>query len=109
VVKLGDHRVELTHDGPSTLTKLQDFRPEIILLDIGLPGMDGYEVGRAIRGDSAFDAVLLVAVTGYGREQDRHRSKQAGFDEHLAKPPSLDQIRTLLVHPKLARRGEQAD
>ena len=101
--KLHNHVIEMAHDGPTALTKAHAFRPEIVLLDIGLPGMDGYQVGQRLRQSPELQDVLLVALTGYGRKEDRERSKEAGFDEHLVKPPSLEQIKGLLVHPKLTR------
>ncbi|MCA9144183.1 MAG: PAS domain S-box protein [Planctomycetaceae bacterium] len=100
--KLGDHDVVVAHDGPSALTAIEQNNPEIVLLDIGLPGMDGFEVGRRIRDDAAFDNLLLVALTGYGQEEDRQKSREAGFDVHLVKPPALDQLHAVLGHPKLA-------
>ncbi|QDU99142.1 PAS domain-containing hybrid sensor histidine kinase/response regulator [Lignipirellula cremea] len=101
--KLGDHTVEMAHDGPTALAKATQSRPEIVLLDIGLPGMNGYEVARSLRAQPDFDTVLLVALTGYGQKEDMAKSQQAGFDLHLVKPPSIDQIREVLAHPKLAR------
>ncbi len=103
LMKLDGHEVEIAYDGPTALSKIKEFHPEIVLLDIGLPGMDGYQVGRAVREMPEFDDLLLVALTGYGQEEDRKRSRQAGFDEHLVKPPSVEQIRGLLTHPKLAK------
>lgn len=105
--KLGDHKVETAADGQSALDKIKQMHPHIVLLDIGLPGMDGYEVGSLIREDPAYDDVLLIALTGYGQEEDRQKSKRAGFDEHLVKPPSVDQLKVILSHPKLpAATGE---
>ena len=103
--KLGDHEVQTAYDGPSALAKVQETCPDIVLLDIGLPGMDGYEVGRAVRQNPELDDVLLVALTGYGQEEDRRMSKEAGFDEHLTKPPSIDQMKAVLAHPKLKEVG----
>jgi PAS domain S-box-containing protein len=100
--KLGPHEVRMTHDGPSALDLVRQFHPEIVLLDIGLPGMDGYQVGQSIRQHSSGSEILLVALTGYGQEEDRRRSRDAGFDEHLVKPPSLQNIEMILAHPKLA-------
>jgi PAS domain S-box-containing protein len=98
---LGDHQVQTANDGPSGLQKILEIHPEIVLLDIGLPGMDGYQVGKKVRENPLFDDVLLVALTGYGKEEDRQKSKEAGFDEHLVKPPSIDQMKIILGHPKL--------
>jgi CheY-like chemotaxis protein len=63
--------------------------------------MDGYEVGRTIRQDPRFDDVLIVALTGYGQEEDRRRSREAGIDEHLVKPAAIEDIERVLDHPKL--------
>lgn len=98
---LNEHQVETSHDGPSAVEKIKEFHPHLALLDIGLPGMDGYQVAREIRQHDRFDDVLLVALTGYGQEDDKRKSKEAGFDEHLVKPPSMDQIKEILSHPKL--------
>ncbi|WP_153555738.1 PAS domain S-box protein [Roseimaritima sediminicola] len=99
--KLGDHQIRTAHDGPSALQLVLDTHPELVFLDIGLPGMDGYEVSKAIRSRPEFDDVLLVALTGYGQAEDRLKSQRAGIDEHSVKPPSIDQVRTMLMHPKL--------
>lgn len=99
--KLGDHHVLTAHDGHAAVATALEEQPDIVLLDIGLPGMDGYEAGRTLRAHPDFDRVLLVALTGYGQEEDRRKSREAGFDEHLVKPPSIDQMKKLLAHPKL--------
>jgi PAS domain S-box-containing protein len=101
-----DHEVvETANDGPTALERIEAMRPEVILLDIGLPGMDGYDVAREIRSKPDYDEVLLVCLTGYGQYEDRLKSKEAGFDLHLVKPPSLAQIKEVLSHPKLTRAG----
>ncbi len=99
--KFADHQIHQAHDGETALQAIRELHPEIVLLDIGLPAMNGYQVARAIREDSTYDDVLLIALTGYGQEDDRRRSKQNGFDEHLVKPPSVDQMKLVLTHPKL--------
>jgi signal transduction histidine kinase/DNA-binding NarL/FixJ family response regulator len=83
-------------DGPSGLEAVASFAPDAILLDLGLPGLDGYEVARRIRASADGDRRLLVAVTGYGEERDRQRSAEAGFDAHLVKPVDFDQLLTVL-------------
>ncbi len=105
---LGDHEIFIAHDGVSALEMVRETHPELVLLDIGLPGMDGFQVARAVRENPAFDDVLLVALTGYGQKEDRLKSLQAGFDEHRVKPPSIDQMKEILRHPKLtaANRAE---
>jgi PAS domain S-box-containing protein len=104
--RLGAHRIELAYDGAEALETLQRFRPDLVLLDIGLPRIDGFEVGRNIRRQQDLDSVLLVALTGYGQEEDRRRTRNIGFDLHLVKPVSLDQLREVLSHPKLSHCRE---
>lgn len=100
--RLGPHEVETAHDGLTTLEKAEEFKPEIILLDIGLPKMDGLAVASALRQSGHFDDTLLAALTGFGQDEDRRRSKEAGFDEHLIKPVDVQTLKQLLDHPKLA-------
>ena len=78
--------MRVAYDGPGALVAAQEHRPEVVLLDIGLPGMDGYEVAQHLRQDAAMAGIQLVAVSGYGQESDRRRSQEAGFDQHLVKP-----------------------
>jgi CheY-like chemotaxis protein len=98
--RLGDHEIQLAHNGPAAVEAAKAQRPDIILLDIGLPGISGYDVARQLRRQPELDHTLLVALTGYGGEDDRQRSREAGFDQHLVKPPSLDDLRGLLAGPK---------
>jgi CheY-like chemotaxis protein len=91
------HVVKVAHDGPAALTAAQEFRPDVVLLDIGLPRMDGYEVARRLRELPDMQNVLLVALTGYGQEDDRRRSAEAGFDVHLVKPVSLEALQGVLA------------
>jgi PAS domain S-box-containing protein len=90
------HEVHLAHDGPSALTAARSTAPEIVLLDIGLPGMDGYEVARQLRQDPDQSTTVLVALTGYSQLADRQQTHDAGFDEHLIKPVDTTLLRTLL-------------
>ena len=83
-------------DGPSALRAAEAFHPAIALLDIGLPVMDGFELARRLRGSDAFAGIKLVAITGYGQETDRARSREAGFDAHLVKPVDLEHLEQLL-------------
>ena len=78
-------------------TNSREFDPEVVLLDIGLPGMDGFQVAKAIREMPEFGDVILIALTGYGQEVDRQRSKEAGFDKHLVKPVELSALEDLLA------------
>ncbi len=90
-----------THDGLSALAVAAEFRPDVILLDIGLPGLNGYEVARKVRGQRGED-VVLVAVTGWGQEDDRRRSQEAGFDYHMVKPVDFNELQRLLADQKPA-------
>jgi signal transduction histidine kinase len=88
--------VEVAHDGPSALERMQPFRPELVLLDIGMPGMDGYEVAARIRALPSNGDVTVIALTGWGQSEDRARSHAAGFDRHLVKPVDIDTLEALL-------------
>ncbi len=87
---------QIAHDGPSALAVMQTFRPSTVLLDVGMPGMDGHEVARRIRQQPEFGAVQLIALTGWGQPDDRRRSRDAGFDHHLVKPVDMDALQSLL-------------
>jgi two-component system CheB/CheR fusion protein len=83
-------------DGLAALEMMMSFRPDAAIIDVGLPGIDGFELARRIRGDSRLPPVTLIAVTGYGQMSDRQNAMSAGFDAHLIKPVKLDQIAELL-------------
>jgi len=96
LLEIEGHDIRIAHDGPEALRTLESFRPQVILLDIGLPGMNGYEVARRIRTSVELQGVTLAALTGWGQEEDRRRTKEAGFDHHLVKPADpADVIRIL--------------
>jgi signal transduction histidine kinase/DNA-binding response OmpR family regulator len=97
ILRLSGYDVRLAHDGPEALAAAASFRPQVVVLDIGLPGMDGYEVARRLRADSPARDAVLVAVTGYGRSEDRARSRESGFDHHLVKPVDLDALARVLA------------
>ena len=80
-----------------------DYLPDVVLLDIGLPGLNGYEVARRLRADPALRGVQLVALTGYGRDADHQLSKDAGFDQHLVKPVEPANVLAVLSAPPTAR------
>jgi two-component system CheB/CheR fusion protein len=89
-LELFSHVVEIARSGPEGIAKAHDFHPEVVLCDIGLPEMDGYEVARRMRADPELRSVRLVALTGYGLPEERERSRKAGFEHHIVKPPSLE-------------------
>lgn len=93
------HEVRVVHDGSAALDAASDFLPEVIILDIGLPRMDGYEVARRLRERPETKQALLIALTGYGYDDDRRRSTAAGFDAHLVKPVAPATLRALLARP----------
>jgi CheY-like chemotaxis protein len=80
------YEVEVAYTGPDGVRAAGVSRPEVVICDIGLPGMDGYAVAAALRGNPVTASARLIALTGYGQDDDRRRSKAAGFDEHLTKP-----------------------
>jgi two-component system CheB/CheR fusion protein len=90
-------RVEVAYDGPGAVDVARRFRPDVVLLDIGLPGMSGYEVAERLRSGPETGGALLIALTGWGQEEDRRRSKEAGIDFHLVKPVDLDAVQNLLL------------
>ena len=91
------HDYRLVHDGRDALAAAREFHPDAILLDIGLPGMDGYEVCRRLRCEPEFRATPIIAQTGWGQERDKALATQAGFDRHLVKPVGLDKLESLLA------------
>ena len=97
LLEMTTHEVRLVYDGPSAVQAAIDFLPDVVLLDIGLPGLNGYEVAQQLRQHVAFKSTVLVALTGYGLESDRKRSQAAGFDHHLVKPADFDEIETILA------------
>jgi CheY-like chemotaxis protein len=97
LLRLWGHEVAVAHDGPAALRAAAAQRPQVALLDIGLPGMDGHEVARRLRSQPGLGPVVLVALTGWGQDEDRRRSQEAGFDHHLTKPVELSALRELLT------------
>jgi CheY-like chemotaxis protein len=93
------HTVSQAYDGPTALTVALAERPQVVLLDIGLPGMDGYAVARAIRQHSALSMMHLIALSGYGRQVDREQAKMAGFNGYLTKPVDFGELRHALSQP----------
>ena len=96
LVGLSGHITHVAHSGMDTFAAVEAHQPAVILLDIGLPGMDGYEVARRLRQADANRDILLIAVTGYGQDDDRRRALEAGFDHHLIKPIDLEKLESIL-------------
>lgn len=96
------HEPQQVHDGLEAITAARNFQPDVILLDIGLPGMNGYDVCRELRKDPNFKNTVMIAQTGWGQEKDRKEAREAGFNHHLIKPVNLDELSKLLedVIPK---------
>lgn len=95
-LEMGGHEVAIAHDGQEGVAKARVFRPDIVLCDIGLPGLDGYEVARQIRADPSLSPTL-IALTGYTRMEDQHHSLEAGFDHHLGKPIAIAELEQVLA------------
>ncbi len=96
ILKMSGYETQCAYDGPSALDAAQYYLPDVVVLDIGLPGMTGYEVAQKLREQPRFDNTPIIAVTGYGQEEDRRRSRQAGFDHHLTKPVSPEVLQSFL-------------
>ena len=97
LLNVSGYDVRTAFDGPTALEAALAYRPDAVLLDIGLPGLDGFEVARTMRQLPVLEHIVLVAMTGYGQETDRQRSQEAGFDHHLVKPARLEQLQLLLA------------
>ncbi|AKJ27150.1 PAS domain S-box protein [Caldimonas brevitalea] len=96
LLRLQGHDVRVAHDGPSALALATAYHPHMVFLDIGMPGMDGYEVARRLRQQPGLEGIVLAALTGWGQQQDRRRTAEAGFDHHLVKPPEAEALESLL-------------
>ena len=97
LLRLLGNDVRTAPDGPAALEAARAYRPDVVLLDLGLPGMSGYEVCRRLREGHFANGPLVVALTGYGQDEDRRRTREAGFDRHLVKPVNLEELRELLA------------
>jgi CheY-like chemotaxis protein len=86
LLRLAGHRVLVVRDGTMAVAAARGFRPDVVLLDIALPGLDGYEVARRLRREPGLEGTLVVAVSGYGQAQDKRRALEAGCDAHMTKP-----------------------
>jgi CheY-like chemotaxis protein len=102
LLRLMGHDVRTVHGGEAALEAVASEQPELVLLDIGMPGLNGYEVARRLRAEYGPERLKLIALTGWGQEQDRRRSKEVGFDHHLTKPVELSMLQTVLDLPAAA-------
>ncbi len=96
LLRLQGHEVRVAFSGPAALEMTKDYSPDVVFLDIGMPGMDGYEVARRLRQQPGLEKVVLAALTGWGQKEDRRRTTEAGFNHHLVKPPEPKVLERLL-------------
>ena len=108
LLRLVGHDVQVAHSGPETLELASRFQPDVIFLDIGMPGMDGLETARRLRQMPGFESTLLIALTGYGQESDRQHAFEAWFDDFLVKPPNPVAVRTLALKRRPSAAPDQA-
>ena len=101
LLEMNGHETATAANGPEALSRARSFLPDAVLCDIGLPGMSGYEVATRMRADPHLAHALLIAVTGWGTEADKRRSREAGFDSHLTKPVDARTIEALLRGSRL--------
>lgn len=97
LLRLSGHTVQVAHSGPDAITSATEHGPEVVILDIGLPGMDGYEVAKTLRRSETCKHAVIIAVSGYGEEQARNRAIEAGFDHHMIKPVNFDTLLTVIT------------
>ena len=96
LLRLLGNEVQVVYDGPQAIDAARNHRFDFVLLDIGLPGMDGYQVAAKLRDEDFGKGAVIIAVSGYGQEEDRRRSQAAGFDHHLVKPVDFDSLVSLI-------------
>jgi CheY-like chemotaxis protein len=92
LLQIHGHDVRVAHDGHTGLDEARSSKPDVVLLDIGLPGMDGYQVAAHLRRDETIKDATLIAISGYGQDEDRRLAREAGFDHHLVKPIVADEL-----------------
>ena len=103
LLELKGHETRMAHSGPDALTATADFRPHVVFLDIGLPGLNGYEVAKRVRQNPDLAQPYLVALTGWGAEEDKRQASAAGFDQHMVKPLDTSKLTDILAQSVLAR------
>jgi CheY-like chemotaxis protein len=109
LLRLMGNEVHTAHDGLEAVGAAAAFQPDVVLLDIGLPKLNGYEAARRIREQEGGAGVLLVALTGWGQEEDRRRSHEAGFDHHMTKPVDFEVLQKLLAETNPARSNRRTN
>ena len=97
VLELLGCSVIVSYTGPDGIQAAKRFGPDVVICDIGLPGLDGYQVAQQLRHQAGLEKILLIAVTGYGQEEDRRQAQQAGFDHHLVKPVDPHFLQKLII------------
>jgi CheY-like chemotaxis protein len=97
LLSFSGHEVRVAHDGTAALNAVREFRPDVAFLDIGMPGLTGYEVAQAVRAEPWGSEVTLIALTGWGQPDDKLRARSAGFDRHLIKPIDPEEVDRLLL------------
>ncbi len=108
VLEIAGHRVDIALTGRSGVDLVRKVRPQFVICDLGLPDLNGFEVARILRRDKSLRATRLIALSGYTQPEDQDRAREAGFDSHLAKPPSPDELNALLADsPTAARSGKR--
>jgi CheY-like chemotaxis protein len=108
-LEISGHQVRVAHDGREAIVAADEFRPDVVLMDIGLPGLNGHEAGRAIRSQPWAAQLVLIAISGWGQDVDKQRSREAGFHHHLVKPVDHGMLVQLLSQASAMRdirRGE---
>lgn len=96
-LELSGHQVGVAFNGSQGIERAREFKPDVVLCDVGLPGIDGYDVARAFRADAALRGSLLVALTGYAGPEEQQRAVEAGFERHLAKPASMETFEEVIA------------
>ncbi len=107
ILELRGHEISAVGDGPTAIERVASWAPDVVMLDIGLPGMDGFQVGQRLRERWGPERLKLIALTGYGGDEARSRSLHAGFDYHLVKPVNFDELYRILE--EVARLTKPAD
>jgi PAS domain S-box-containing protein len=102
LIQAWGHQIRVAHEGLHALEVAREFRPDVVLLDLGLPGMPGVELAEQLRQEPGLEKTFLVALTGYGADEDRRRTSEAGFQAHLVKPADLNELQTLLANRRAA-------